>query len=348
MSASSFGHVFKLCGFGESHGPAMGAVIEGCPAGAAFPFELLKRELRRRRPGDQPWTSARKEPDQPEVLSGVYEGKTLGTPIAVLVRSKDARSQDYPPPEKPARRGRADDLWKEKFGHFDHRGGGRSSGRETLSRVLGGAVARGILQELCPELKVMAFARQIGPLSLKDSELKAAEELFRSGGLADEFPARLPHREKSGQAKELLMRAKSDGESFGSIVELWLEGLPKGLGQPVFKKLESDLTGGLMSLGAACGLELGAGFAAAPAKGSAFHSGAEKGGGVRGGLSTGGRISIKTAFKPPSSFGDFAKKGRHDPCIGPRAVPVAEAMACLVILDHLLWRRLDRLHESHS
>ena len=343
MSANISGHIFKFCGFGESHGPAMGAVIEGCPAGAAFPFDLLNRELKRRRPGRWPWTSSRKEPDQPEVLSGVYEGKTLGTPIAVLVRGKDARSADYQSLRDSPRPGRADDLWREKFGHFDHRGGGRASGRETLSRVLAGAVARGLLRELCPDLKVMAFVRRVGPLFLEDSELETARRIFCEKALADEFPACFPDEGKSKQARALLMKAKEEGLSFGSIVELWMEGLPKGLGQPVFRKLKSDLAGGLMSLGAAVGAELGMGFAAAAKEGADFHSAPENCGGFRGGLSTGERIFAKIAFKPPSSFGDFAKKGRHDPCIGPRAVPVAEAIACCIAIDHLLWARLDRL-----
>ena len=343
MSANSFGHIFKFHSFGESHGAGMGMVVEGCPSGIPFSVEDVKKELDRRRPGRWPWNSSRKEPDQPEILSGVFEGKTLGTPISILVRNRDARPQDYKSVKEKPRTGHADDLWRDKFGHWDHRGGGRASGRETLSRVLAGSVARALLKELCSDFQVMAFVRQIGNICLEKKDLVEAEELFQNNTLSETFSACFPHKTKSEDAVKSLLKAKEEGNSLGSLVELWLEGLPKGLGQPVFHKFKSDLAQGLMSLGASSGVEVGAGFSAASEAGSTFHQSSDNYGGLRGGLTTGERIVLRVAFKPPSTLGDMAKKGRHDPCIGPRAVPVVEAMACIVSANHLLWSRLDCL-----
>lgn len=321
----------------------MGAVIEGCPSGVPFSIEDIKRELDRRRPGRWPWSSSRKEPDEPEILSGVFEGKTLGTPIAILVRNRDARPQDYETVKEKPRTGHADDLWRDKFDHWDHRGGGRSSGRETLSRVLAGSVARALLKELCPHFQVMAFVRQIGNVFLEDKDLRSAEDIFQKGVLSETFSACFPHEKKSQEAVKSLLKAKEEGNSLGSLVELWIEGLPKGLGQPVFHKFKSDLVQGLMSLGASSSVKVGAGFSAAGGEGNTFHQSSENYGGLRGGLTTGEKIILRVVFKPPSTLGDMAKKGRHDPCIGPRAVPVVEAMACLVSADHFLWNRLNRL-----
>lgn len=343
MSANSIGHIFKFHSFGESHGPAMGLVIEGCPAGMTVSMEILERELDRRRPGRWPWTSSRKEPDKAEILSGVFEGKTLGTPIAVVVFNKNQKSRDYDLIKKQPRPGHSEDLWQAKFAHYDHRGGGRSSGRETLGRVIAGSFARMLIKELCPSFKVMAFVRQIGDLQILPEEIQNAEDLFKKAELSEKFSACFPHREKSIQAEELLIKLKKEGESLGSLVELWMENLPKGLGQPLFQKFKSDLAKGIMSLGAVTGLEIGLGMDSAKFKGTEFHSLKENYGGLRGGLTTGERIRLKVAFKPPSSLGDISKKGRHDPCIGPRAVPVLEAIACLVTADHLLWSRLDQL-----
>ncbi len=343
MSANTFGHVFKFHSFGESHGKAMGVVIEGCPSGVPFSLDLLKRELNRRRPGRWPWTSSRVEPDEPEILSGVYEGKTLGTPIAMLVFNKGACVEDYKSIKVTARKGHADDLWKGKFKHFDYRGGGRSSGRETLSRVLAGCVARMLIQELHKDFKVMAFVRQIGDIALEPTELDVVEDIFEKNILSDEYPACFPHKKKSKQVVDLLMKSKEEGESLSSLVELWIDNVPKFLGQPVFWKMKSDLTKALMSLGALSGLEIGSGFSSLKTKGTEFHNHSENYGGIRGGLTTGDRVVIRMVFKPPSSLGSIAKKGRHDPCIGPRAVSIVESMACLVIADHLLLKRLDQI-----
>ena len=430
MTGNVFGDIFKCCSFGESHGPAVGAVIDGCPAGADFSLEFLRKELSRRRPGQSAWSSSRSEPDEPEVLSGVFQGKTLGSPIAVIVRNKDARPEDYEKIKSAPRPGHADDLWKEKFGEHDHRGGGRSSGRETVARVIAGAVARMVLKTLCPDFHAMAFVRCIaagsssgGPaggasssndfassdpkdnslssgggkagaaadsesaggdgssaafasdglkdnglsgegaksgksptncnlrdsdfktagLYIEEGELQEAEALFQSRSSVDAFPVRFPHKEKSQEAERLLNEAKVRGESLGALAEVWTGGLPVGLGQPVFRKFKSDLASALLGIGATSGFSIGRGFKAAFAAGSKFHSQAKHYGGLRGGLSTGERLRIQIPFKPPSSFGETALKGRHDPCIAPRAVPVVEAMIALTVLNHLLWKRLDRL-----
>jgi chorismate synthase len=355
MSANSFGHRFVITSFGESHGKALGAVIDGCPAGVPFDEAALRRDLTRRRPGaaersGQVLVTARDEADAPEILSGVYEGRTLGTPIAILVRNHDAHSADYKEiiadPLNSPRRGHADDLWRRKFGHSDPRGGGRASGRETVSRVMGGAVAKMFLQQQYPTLLVTGFARDIGPYSLSKAELDALDKTSTEARDVDRFTARFPSEARAAALTELLASAKREGRSYGGVAELWLDGVPVGLGQPVFHKLKSDLAAAMMSVGATSAVELGEGSDAASAEGSSFHaanSDASVYGGVRGGISTGERIVLRVAFKPTSSVLHVAKAGRHDPCIVPRAIPVLEAMACLVLADHALWARGDRV-----
>ncbi len=324
MSANSFGEVFQITSFGESHGRAMGVIIEGCPAGVTFDAKILEQALARRRPGHGPVTSARNEADEPEILSGVFDGKTLGTPIAVMVRNQDARSQDYDKIKNEARRGHADDVWRDKFTHVDHRGGGRSSGRETLARVIGGAFAEMMLRELAPELSVRAIPRKVG-------EMQLGEE-----GISD------PNWQK---VELMLAKLRENGDSVGGIAEVRIARPPRGLGQPVFHKLKADLTAAMMSIGAVTGVELGGGFTLAEQRGLQVHVGHNESvyGGVRGGISTGEVIQLRVAFKPTSSILDVAKRGRHDPCILLRALPVLEAMAYLVLADHILWRRLDEV-----
>lgn len=331
--ANSFGHRLILTTFGESHGGALGAVLDGVPAGVRWDEDLLTRELERRRPGQSSVVSSRNEADRPEVLSGIFEGRTLGTPIAVVVRNQDARSEDYR--DLASRAGHADDVWKMKFGLSDPRGSGRSSGRETVARVIGGAVARMILRECAPEFRVSGFARAIGPFELEETSEVAK---------ADAFVARFPSSAKQDEVRELLENAKREGRSYGGVAEIWLDGAPTGLGQPVFHKLKADLAAAFMSVGATSSFEIGEGAEAVLAEGSEFHGRATQAhyGGIRGGISTGERIVLRTGFKPTSSVLDVAKRGRHDPCIVPRAIPVLEAMACLVIADHLLWARTDR------
>lgn len=320
MSANIFGERFKFISFGESHGPAYGVVIEGMPANIQIDEQLLNKNMQRRRPGQGDHTTARNETDTPEILSGVFEGKSLGTPITVIVRNSDQRSGDYDQIKTAPRIGHADDVWKNKFGHADHRGGGRSSGRETLCRVIAGSFAQMIFQSLNLKTEVNAFAEQIGPHKLNESK---------------DLPENI---------KLFLSEAKTQGESYGGIVKCRIQQAPKNLGQPIFHKLKADLASAMMGLGAVEGFEFGAGFASAHMKGTDFHSksDSENYGGIRGGISTGEEITFHVAFKPTSSITDVAKKGRHDPCIIPRALPVVEAMAWCVLADHLLWIRTDK------
>lgn len=349
MSGNLFGHRFQIISFGESHGVGMGVVIDGCPSEVVFEEDLLVKELSRRRPGqvinNVNIVSARNELDTPEVLSGVYRGKTLGTPIAIVVRNTDARSNDYKEIENKPRPGHADDTWKIKFGHTDPRGGGRSSGRETLSRVMGGAVAQMFLQQKFPQLKVFAFTTQIGPISLEFKDIEYLTNKINSTDEIDLFSSRCPDDRKNKEIERLLLQAKNDGKSYGGEVLLIVKNSPAGLGQPVFHKLKSDMAAGFMSIGATAGVELGAGEAAMSAEGSEFHSQQDQAhyGGIRGGISTGEDISFRIIFKPTASVLDTAKKGRHDPCIIPRAIPVLEAMAKMILLDHILWQRQDRI-----
>lgn len=341
--ANSFGSRLTLTSFGESHGPALGAVLDGVPAGIKWDEALLRTELRRRRPGQSEIVSLRGEKDEAEVLSGVFEGKTLGTPIAVIIRNEDARSEDYKQIAKKPRAGHADDVWLQKFGHSDPRGGGRSSGRETVSRVIGGSVAQMILKTLAPKLRVNGFASQIGPFALNEKDLRAFSRL-KTKYPADGFTARFPSRSEEKAVEKLLLDAKTEGHSYGGVAEIWVDGVPAGLGQPVFRKIKADLASACLSLGATSAFELGAGFEAAHAEGSKFHSEQNQVyGGIRGGITTGERLIFRVAFKPTSSVLDVAKKGRHDPCIVPRALPVLEAMTYHVLVDHLLWARTDRV-----
>lgn len=319
MSANIFGERFKFISFGESHGPAYGVVIEGVPAGVLIDFDLLNKELQRRKPGQGNYTTSRYESDQYEILSGVFEGKTLGTPIAVVVRNSDQKSSDYDQIKNNPRNGHADDVWKSKFGHVDHRGGGRASGRETLCRVIAGAFAQMLLSSA--KIQVHAYIEQIGPHHLvKTKELDSV-------------------------IKDFLAQAKTQGESYGGIVSCHISNVPANLGQPVFHKLKADLASAMLGLGAVEGFEFGAGFRSAEIPGTEFHqlASSKNYGGIRGGMTTGEDIEFRVAFKPTSSIKDVAKVGRHDPCIVPRALPVVEAMVWIVLADHLLWSRTDRI-----
>jgi chorismate synthase len=325
--ANTFGQRFRVSTFGESHGAAMGVVIDGCPAGVRWDATVLEEALARRRPGSGAAVSSRQEADHPELLSGVHEGVTLGTPIALLTRNVDARSGDYAALEAAVaaggnpRPGHADDVWRAKFGVSDVRGGGRSSGRETWARVAGGAVARLFAQQCVPDLRVRAWPSRIAGRDLQET----------TGGLTLEV-------------ESLLAQAKEQGLSYGGLVEAKIEGLPPGLGQPVFHKLKADLASAVMGIGATMGVEFGAGFDVADAEGSVFHAdGQQPYGGLRGGLSTGEPLVLRVAFKPTSSVLHVARSGRHDPCIVPRAAPVVEAMLWLVVADHLLWARTDKV-----
>lgn len=335
---NTFGRHFRVTSFGESHGPAMGAVIDGCPSGVSFSLEILKQHLDKRRPGKFPWQTSRAEPDQPQVLSGVFENKTLGTPIAVIVKNQDARPEDYKHIQKKPRQGHADDLWKKKFKHYDPRGGGRASGRETISRVIGGSIAFMFLKQSLTNFQVLAFADQIGPFQLKP-ESCSLDQLWQED--IESYPALYP--DKSEKIKNFLLQAQKKGESYGGSAVIYIKGTPQGLGQPVFEKLKSSLASALMGVGAVCGISIGDEIENIKQKGTQFHKNQSIYGGIRGGISTGEMIQIHVYFKPTSSIGKTALTGRHDPCIIPRAIPVLESMIYLITADHLLAQKLDHI-----
>lgn len=330
MAANTFGQRFQMMSFGESHGPAYGVVIDGMPAGVRYDEALLLKNLSRRKPGSSAFVTARNESDQPEILSGFFEGKSLGTPIAVVVRNENQRSTDYDKIQNEARIGHADDTWKNKFGHSDHRGGGRSSGRETLNRVIAGSFAQMLMQQLSSQvlagsalpIQVFAYAKQIGNIQIEEATHELPKDI-----------------------QAMLEKAKSEGESYGGVVECRISQVPANLGQPVFHKFKADLAQAMMSLGATTGFELGAGFEGTEMKGTEFHEKmiSENYGGIRGGITTGEDIVFRVGFKPTSSIKDVAKKGRHDPCIIPRAIPVIEAICWHLLADHWLWSRTDRV-----
>lgn len=316
MNKNSMGQIITMTCFGESHGPAMGVVIDGCPAGVEYDEALLLKNLARRKPGS-PTQSSRQEEDQPHLLSGVFQGKTLGTPIAIMVYNKDQNSSHYTENEIHFRAGHADDLWKYKFGHFDYRGGGRASGRETLCRVIAGSIGQMILKHLAPELEVKATLTQVGTLD-------SSQQDFIS------------------HVEQLLLKAKKEGKSYGGIAQLTLTKVPKGLGQPLFAKFKADLASSLLSIGATYGMMLGT-TQASTLEGEVFHSQIANYQGIRGGITTGEDIVVDIYFKPTSTFGEKALQGRHDPCIIPRALPVLEAMGYFILANHLLWTRLDHI-----
>ncbi|HUB05995.1 MAG TPA: chorismate synthase [Myxococcales bacterium] len=336
---NTFGRLFRVTTFGESHGPALGAVVDGCPAGVPLGEERIQAALDRRRPGQSQLTSARREADRVEILSGVFEGKTLGTPLAAIVRNVDQRPEDYDRLRTEDRPGHADAVWRERFAHRDHRGGGRSSGRETLGRVIGGAVAEALLERDRPEVRAVAWVEQVGP----ERAAEAPAGLTRAQ--VDGHPTRCPDPEAARRMEEAILAAKAAGDSLGGVVALRLEGLPVGLGEPVFGKLKSRLADGLAGIGTVTGVLWGPrDIAAAIAEpGSHFHEALGSYGGIQGGMANGRPVEVRVLCKPPATLGDRAKAGRHDPCILPRVVPVVEAMAALVAAD--LW--LDFLAHPH-
>jgi len=343
MNANTFGHLFQVSTFGESHGRALGALVQGCPAGIPFDQALLERNLQRRRPGQSAVTTARSEEDRPEIFSGVFEGRTLGTPIAMAVFNKDADSTSYTKENLKTRPGHATDLWQEKFGHSDPRGSGRASGRETLSRVLGGSVAEMFLNTVCPELKVFGFVSQVGPWQWEPERILEIAAALNEGRLnAYDFQTRIPDAEQDQEISRRLIKAKEEGDSFGGTIEMFITNVPPYLGQPVFRKMKSELTAAMMSVGATQSVEFGFAHQERTKPGSSFHQNSEVYAGLRGGITTGERLHLRVGFKPPATLATMARQGRHDPCILPRALPVLEAMVHLVLADQVLWRRLDR------
>lgn len=332
---NTFGELFRVTTFGESHGPALGAVIDGCPAGIPLTVAQVQHALDRRRPGQSAVTTSRTEADRVEMLSGIYEDKTLGTPIAAIVRNANQRSEDYAKLATEDRPGHADRVWRERFKHRDARGGGRTSGRETLSRVIGGAVAEALLNRAHPTLSTVAWVSKVGPLVVP----LPASPVSRSQ--VDATSTRCPDSVLAAKMEALILEAKGQGDSLGGAVTVRIDGLPAGWGEPVFGKLKARLAAALSGIGAVAGVVWGPDDfeAQLTLRGSQFHAPRADGrpsevyGGIQGGLSNGEPVIMRVLFKPPATLADHAKAGRHDPCILPRAVPVVEAMVSMVLAD---------------
>lgn len=324
MSGNTFGKIFSLTTFGESHGPSLGVVVDGVPPGLHFSLDELQKELDRRAPGRIAGTTSRQEPDRAEILSGIFNEKTLGTPIAVIVRNINQKSEDYDSLKNDFRPGHADRTTLLKYGIRDHRGGGRSSGRETLSRVIAGYFAGLII----PEIRVFAFINQLGPYKTEDKYPKEFP--------LNSDPFSFPFGEKREEIINYLQDLKKNGQSVGGKISIIVDYCPVGLGEPVFDKLKADFAKAFLSVGSCVSFSYGLGEEMADKLGSDISSDTSNFGGMEGGISSGERIYMECAFKPPSTVGEKAKLGRHDPCILPRVIPVIESMAKVVLADHYL------------
>jgi chorismate synthase len=348
VAGNTFGRIFTVTSFGESHGPALGCVVDGCPPGLALSEADLQADVDRRRPGTSQFTSQRREPDTVRILSGVFDGKTTGTPIGLLVANEDQRSRDYEKIKDRFRPGHADYTYQQKYGFRDYRGGGRSSARETVMRVAAGAIARKFLRERL-HVSIQGYLAQMGPLVLHPVD--------PAGAYGNPFFCPDPGRIK--ELEEFIWRIREAGDSIGARVTVIASGVPPGWGEPVFGRLDADLAGAMMGINAVKGVEIGAGFGAVEQRGSehrdeltpqGFKS--NHAGGVLGGISSGQDIVVSLALKPTSSITlpgatidihgnptEIATTGRHDPCVGFRATPIAEAMLALVLMDHYLRNR---------
>ena len=348
MSGNSFGKIFTITTYGESHGRALGCIIDGCPPGMPLDESDIQADLERRRPGKSRYTTGRNEPDQVEILSGVFEGQTTGTPIGMLIENKDRRSKDYSDIKDKFRPGHADYTYQQKYGIRDYRGGGRSSARETTMRVAAGAIARKYLRQRFG-IEIMGYLSQLGPIKLEAKDLT----------VVDENPFFCADPEKIPELEKFMDELREEGDSIGARISVLATNVPPGLGEPVFDKLEADIAHGLMSINAVKGVELGAGFAAVTQRGSQHRDemsadGFNKNdaGGTLGGISSGQDLLASIALKPTSSISvpgatvdkkgkatEIVTTGRHDPCVGLRATPIAEAMIALVLMDHYLRHR---------
>ncbi len=365
MSGSSFGKIFRITTWGESHGAAIGVVIDGCPAGLALDISDIQAFLDRRKPGQSRYTTKRQESDQVEILSGIFEGRTTGTPISLLVKNQDQRSRDYGNIASVYRPGHADYTYTQKYGFRDYRGGGRSSGRETIGRVAGGAVASLILKEL--GIHLTTFARAVGPVEVPASEYRL-EEISQN-------KLYMPSNARAEEAASYLDSMMKDLNSCGGMIECMIDGLPAGIGEPVFEKLDACLAKAILSIGAVKAVEFGEGKNAAKLNGSqnndaffmnnnAVHKKTNHAGGVLGGISDGDTLILRAAVKPTPSIArqqqtvtedgqdtELAIHGRHDPVIVPRAVVVVESMAAVTIADLLLQNmgsRIDYLKKIYA
>lgn len=354
---SSFGQLFRVTTFGESHGGGVGVVIDGCPPRVSLGEADIQRELDRRRPGQSALVTQRQEADRCEILSGVFEGITLGTPIAILVRNQDARPEAYREMKETFRPSHADFTYETKYGIRNWQGGGRASARETIGRVAAGAVARQVLASFHPQLEILAYVTHVSDIAATVDSAAATREQVEANAV------RCPDEMAAGKMMEAIEQARREGDSLGGIIQCVVRGVPAGLGEPVFDKLEADLAKAMLSLPATKGFEIGSGFAAAAMKGSEHNDSFEiregkvrtatnRSGGVQGGISNGENIVFRVAFKPTATIAreqktvtaakeetTLAARGRHDPCVLPRAVPMVEAMAALVLCDHLLRQR---------
>jgi chorismate synthase len=348
VAGNTFGRLFAVTSFGESHGPALGCVVDGCPPGLALTEADLQTDVERRRSGTSQFTSQRHEPDMVRILSGVFEGRTTGTPIGLLVENQDQRSRDYEKIKDRFRPGHADYAYQQKYGIRDYRGGGRSSARETVMRVAAGAIARKYLRERLG-VRIHGYLAQMGTLVLEP----------KSPASAYDNPFFCPDPGRIAELEEYIWQLRSDGDSIGARVTVIATGVPPGLGEPVFERLDADLASAMMGINAVKGVEIGAGFRAVEQRGSAHRDAltpsgfkSNHAGGVLGGISSGQDIVVSIALKPTSSItvpGDtidvdgnatqIATTGRHDPCVGIRATPIAEAMLALVLMDHYLRHR---------
>ncbi|QPM91371.1 chorismate synthase [Pseudooceanicola algae] len=356
MSLNSFGHLFRVTTWGESHGPALGATVDGCPPGVDVDVAQLQGWLDRRKPGQNKYTTQRREADEVEILSGVFEGKTTGTPVQMMIRNTDQRSKDYGDIAEKFRPGHADITYWQKYGIRDYRGGGRSSARETAARVAAGGLARAALDKLAPGIEIRGYMTQVGPHGIDRASFDEAQ--------IDQNPFWCPDAGAAAQWADYLDGLRKSGNSVGAICEVVARGVPAGLGAPIYGKLDTDLAAAMMSINAVKGVEIGEGMNAACLTGednadeiflgndgapvySSNHAG-----GILGGISTGQDLVVRFAVKPTSSIlktrqtitrrgeaTEIVTKGRHDPCVGIRAVPVGEAMMALVVLDHLLLHR---------
>lgn len=355
---NTFGHIFRLTTFGESHGEAVGGVVDGMPAGIDIDIDFIQQELNRRRPGQSSITTSRQEADQIELLSGVFEGKSTGCPIGFIVRNTNQHSQDYENMRCLFRPSHADYTYFQKYGIRDHRGGGRSSARITISRCVGGALAKLVLKQL--GISVQAYTSQVGNIALeRDYKLYDLSQTETNA-------VRCPDPEKAAQMEALIAEVKSEGDTIGGIITCVIKGCPVGLGEPEFDKLHAALGAAMLSINAVKGFEYGEGFEGVTAKGSEQNdvftvtngqitTATNHSGGIQGGISNGQDIYFRVAFKPVATIlseqatvdkeGNptrFTAKGRHDPCVLPRAVPVVEAMAAMTILDYYLQDRTPK------
>jgi len=355
MSLNTFGHLFRVTTWGESHGPALGATVDGCPPGVEISEAMIQYWLDKRKPGQNKYTTQRREADQVKILSGVFEGKTTGTPVQLMIENTDQRSKDYGDIIDKFRPGHADITYWQKYGIRDYRGGGRSSARETAARVAAGGLARQVIMMLAPSIKITGFMCQMGPHKINRKNMNLDQ--------IEQNPFWTPDTKAAEDWASYLDGLRKSGSSVGAVIEVVATGVPAGIGAPIYGKLDADIAAAMMSINAVKGVEIGDGMAAAELTGEANADEISMGqdgpkyssnhaGGILGGLSTGQDLVVRFAVKPTSSIltsrktinklgenTEIITKGRHDPCVGIRAVPVGEAMMACVILDHLLLHR---------